>query len=236
MPAVPTAAGGQRPGQPDDDAGIERQLRRNRIGGADRDGDDRRADQTEPQRGERGQQRGDEDRERGEPAGRARQRVAAQRRPDRVRLDLRSRHEIAAARRRRVEILETRRRRADHDDLAAEDACGHAPAQHLPERDAAEGAGASAVVDECVAARESRPRERLPAGALRGDDGKALEVGDLVRVVRDYPAVRGREVGGRCLRMDLGARLASPPRTLVRPCASLWLVASVAPPAAPMAS
>ena len=103
-----------------------------------------------------------------------------------------------------MEILEARRSRADHHDLVAEDAGGHAPSKHLPERDAAEGTGASAVVDQRVASGELRRRERLPARALSGDDGKALEMGDLVRVVRDHPALRGRQVGGRRARMNLG--------------------------------
>ena len=204
MPAVPSTQAASGPVTLDDDAGVERQLRGDGVGAAGGDGDQRRPDQTPRRSAASGASRRADERSRARPASPARsQRVAVQRRPDRVRLNLGPGHQVAAARRRGVEILQARRRRADDDDLAAEDAGRHAAAQHLPERDAAERAGPAAVVDQRVAVRELATARAASRRALRGDDGEALEAGDLVREVRDHAARRGRQVGGRRPRVHL---------------------------------
>ena len=135
--------------------------------------------------------------------GRARQWVATQCRPDRVRLDLGARHSVAATRRCSVEVLLARRRVSDDDDLSAKHARRHVASQHLPERHTRECAGTPSEVDQRASAGEQRSREALAVHALGGHDGKALEARDRIGKARHHPSVRGREVGGRSLRTDL---------------------------------
>src|SRR5439155_1220813 len=113
-----------------------------------------------------------------EPLRRAAQRVAAQRRPDRVRLQLWAGHQLATARRSVEGVLDRRVRGADDHRLAAEVAGRHLALQHLQVRDYGDRARAAVVVDPGGA----KWLDLLARRALRDLDGEARQAAEAIEI------------------------------------------------------
>ena len=167
-------------------------------------------------------------------------RHVAQRQPvrggvDRVGLDLGARHELARGGRRRVDVLQRRRRGAHDDDPPAHARGIDAAVDEVGERDGVDGAGRAAEVDPGAAVVEGARRRRV-TDAARGGHRQRLEAAGRRR--RSAAARRpGRPAGCWRRRGRRGAaRCSSPPSTLLWPCSSVSAVASTTLRARPTAS
>ena len=122
--------------------------------------------------------------------------------PDRVRLDLGSRHQLLAADGGRVDVAERRRGAAHHDDLAAQLRVGHLAVQDVRERDGGDRAGRAAVVDPGAAVAEAVRIGRVVGQPLGGRHGDALEAANLAREAGDGAARVVAKVGRGGARVD----------------------------------
>ena len=187
-----------------------------------------REQHAQPQAEKRDRQRERDDEQDAEPSGSFAQRQPVQRRRYRVGLDLGARHELAAARRRVVHVLEARRGRPHDHDLPPDRTRVEPVPQDVGEGEDGKRSGRAAVVDQCAVATERAPRDRMVGRALGREHRQRLETVDRVaepsnrtRGVVELLRIRGLRMGARAgwrrRRARWSARALRPPSSSTAP-------------------